>query len=543
MLRAWRSPVTLTIMIAVLTALATLAAVTTARGQVQRQLEREATALAGRIERALDANLGTVAGVGVGLPDVLDGLDHDRFAASFDPLSAAGLLAQVGAVSLVQPVTPDDLEPFLDGLVPSVRDTLELRLADEPGEHLVVTHTWPFEPNRAVLGLDVRTVDVASPDALRAAEEQRTVMTAPYELVQGPPGSLATITYLPVSSGPAPLLLAVAVRPQDLVDRVLAPIPGVIFRLRYAGDDVEVARAGDPGATQRLSTEVPVELYGRSWWLRLEGDPRPAGSLARLGPWLLPVLVGAALLALTLVQRRGERRLAATNAELAEANRVKDELLAAVSHDVRAPLTVIGGLVATLERQPAGPLLLREALPRIGRQVERVSDLVDDLLVTATGRGSEHLERRPTDLVGLTRQLVDDLGVGTVNADHDRLEVLVEQRSIERILTNLLTNAERHGAPPVEVEIRRVADHAELTVRDHGSGIDPHHAEAIFDPFAQVGRRRAGGIGLGLTIALRLAQANGAKLRVEPGPDTGAAFKLEVPLVATDAQEGAGTGR
>lgn len=530
-------------MIVVLTALVTLAAVTTARSGVQRQFEREATALAGRIERALDANLGTVAGVGVNLPDVLDGLDHDRFAASFDPLAAGGLLAQVGAVSLVQPVTPDGLGPFIDELAPAVRDTLELRLADEAGDHLLVTHTWPLEPNRAVLGLDVRTVGVARPDALRAAEEQRTVMTAPYEPVQGPPGSLATITYLPVTSGSAPLLLAVAVRPQDLLDRILAPTPGVSVRLRHAADDVEVARAGDPGATQRLSTEVPVELYGRSWWLHLEGDPRPPGSLARLGPWLLPVLLGAALLALTLVQRRGEVRLAATNAELTEANRVKDEVLAAVSHDVRAPLTVIGGLVATLERQPADPRLLGEALPRIGRQVQRVSDLVDDLLVTATGRGYEHLELTPTDLVGLTRQLADDLGVGTVQAHDDRLEVLVDPRSIERILDNLLTNAVRHGAPPVEVQIRRVADHAELTVRDHGPGIDPDHAEEIFDPFAQVGRRRAGGIGLGLTIALRLAHANGGELRVASGPETGAGFVLEVPLVRTDAQEGAAPGR
>lgn len=489
--------------------------------------------MAGRIQRALDANLGTVAGVGVGLPAVLDGLDHDRFAASFDPLAEAGLLAQVEAVSLIQAVAPERLAPFVDGLAPAVRDDLELRLDDDPGDHLLVTHTWPLEPNRAVLGLDVRTVDVARPYALRAVREQRPVMTTPYEPVQGPPGSLATITYLPAGSDRSATLLAAVVRPQDLLERNLVPTPGLVVRVRAGTDDLEVARVGDPAAPARWIAEAPIDAYGQSWVLRLQGDPRPPGPLTRLGPWLLPILVGAALLALVALRRAGERQLAATNAELTEAVRVKDELLAAVSHDVRVPLTVIGGLVDTLERQPADGRLLREALPRIGRQVQRVRDLVDDLLVTAAGRGPEVLERVPTDLVALTRQVVEDTGVGTLHAGRGHLEVLVDPRSVERILTNLLTNAERHGEPPVEVELQAVGDRARLTVGDHGSGIAPEHQEVIFDAFGRVGRRRAGSIGLGLTIALRLAQLNDGTLRLEPHPGAGARFVLELPLSET----------
>ena len=543
MRRAWHSPATLTVAIVLLTALATLAAVSTSRAQVQRQVDREAVDVAGRIQRALDANLGTVAGVGVGLPAVLDGLDHDRFAASFDPLAEAGLLAQVAAVSLIQVVEPDRLDPFLDALAPAVRDDLELRLDDDAAEHLLVTHTWPLEPNRAALGLDVGSVEVPRLSALRAVGEQRTVMTAPYEPVQGPPGSPATITYLPAGSGPSPLLLAAVVRPQDLVERVLVPAPGLTVRVRAGPDDLEVARVGDPAAPSRWIAEAPIEAYGQSWLLRVEGDPRPPGLLTRLGPWLLPILVGAALLALVTVRRAAERQLAATNAALTEAVRVKDELLAAVSHDVRAPLTVIGGLVATLERQPADGQLLRDALPRIGRQVQRVRDLVDDLLVTTTGSGPDLLERVPTDLVALTRQVVEDLGVGTVHSEHDHLEVLVDPRSVERILTNLLTNAARHGEPPVEVELQAVGRRARLTVLDHGTGIDPEHEGVIFDAFGRVGRRRAGSVGLGLTIALRLAQLNDGTLVLEAHPGVGARFVLELPRSETDAQGGASPGR
>lgn len=519
----------------------------------QRRLDSHTTHLAADLERTLATSIAAVAGVGTGLVAELPGLDPAVFDARLDLLAATGLLDTVTSVSLVQPAAADDLEEAQAGWHPSVRDRIDPPTGPGP-EHLLITHLWPPDRPPAAVGIDITSIPEHREAARHAMDQGRITSSDPFVLLQDPDERTSAVTYLPLTgdTGRSVGLLGVAVRHQALLDSVGRALPGVEDQLVHVPTGTVVASLGTDDAGGRLTAATEFDLYGQHWQLRAAGDPRPPGSIARIAPWLLPTvtgLAGAALFGLVLARRStrlaealaeertrelraADAELRRANAELAATSAVKDEVLAAVSHDVRAPLTVIGGLARTLLYRPAEPALVADAVGRIAHQVDRLEALVGDLLITAAGRDPGPDDRRRVDLDALTRRVVDDLGIGTVVSPQVEAPVQVTPLDVERILENLLNNAARHGDPPVDVEVTRHRDHVELAVRDHGPGIDPEHGTEIFDPFHQVGRRREGGIGLGLTIALRLARANGGDLRHERPPGTGARFVLFLPLAA-----------
>jgi len=332
----------------------------------------------------------------------------------------------------------------------------------------------------------------------------------------------------------------VVVRHQVLLDRWRIPAPGLRDEIVHVDSGTVVAASGEPAGG--LAGARGFELYGQSWEVRTTGDPRPRLSLGRNAVWLLPTLVGLIVAAgLGLVVSRRSARIARAmvdertveleeaNQELAEADRVKDELLAAVAHDVRAPLTAIGGLARTIAAHPDDEPLVTTAISRVVRQVDRLDELVGDLLSLASGHDPHHDQVEAVDLVALAERTVADLGIGAVVASVDSAPVRAAPRDLQRIIDNLVTNADRHGRPPVVITVDRDEDAVTLAVRDHGPGVAPDAADTIFDAFQQVGRRRDGGIGLGLTIALRLAHTNGGDLRCEPPLDGGARFVLSLP--------------
>lgn len=547
-LRAAAAPIAVAAMI-----IAVAWPLTTARfdAQAQRRLDTHTGHLAANVEQALAASTAAIAGVGTGLVDQLPGLDPAVFDARLEQVAAAGLLDTVTGVALAVPVATTELDAATQRWHPTVRARVEPRPGPGPG-HLLVIHVWPEERAQPVLGLDLTTVGQLDAAARAATDQRRITASEPFVLPGDPDDRSSTVTYLPLSDedGHVVGLLGVAVRHQPLLETAGTALPGVEDELVHLPSGIVTARIGQRDARSRLAAATAFELYGQRWELRARGDPRPPDSIIRMAAWLLPLTAGlaggaafgqvlarrSARLAAALVTERtrelreADAQLRRINEELAATSAVKDEVLAAVSHDVRAPLTVIGGLARTLQRRPEDPALVADAVGRIAHQVERLEALVGDLLTTAAGRDPDPATRHRVDLDALTRRVVEEQGIGAVCSEPIDAWVVVAPLDIERILSNLLHNAERHGDPPVQVTLHAEDRHVEVAVRDHGPGIDPAHDTAIFDPFHQVGRRREGGIGLGLTISLRLARANHGQLRHEHPPEGGARFVLRLPL-------------
>lgn len=209
--------------------------------------------------------------------------------------------------------------------------------------------------------------------------------------------------------------------------------------------------------------------------------------------------------------------------------RLKDEFVAQVSHELRAPLTTIVGALQTLERvdgdAPEASALRSSAL----EGASRLRRLVEDLLM-ATRLGGSGIPTR----MGRTRvEEVVERAIADVPGS-DRVSVAVrgplpeiptDPDHVRRIVTNLVDNAVRHAAEPFEVEVGPAGRGVAITVTDHGSGLPPRVAA---DPF---GGEHASttGLGLGLRIAAGLAEAVGAEIEYRESPGGGATFELTLP--------------
>jgi two-component system sensor histidine kinase KdpD len=224
---------------------------------------------------------------------------------------------------------------------------------------------------------------------------------------------------------------------------------------------------------------------------------------------------------------------------LRRADRLKDALLAAVSHDLRTPLTTIKGIAHEIL---VGGDADRAAV--IEDEADRLSALVDGLLqlsqLDADALPLAIEVNTIDDLVGAALQRAEGaLGTHSVSVDLADWEMLIGRFDFAhtlRIVVNLLDNAAKYSPPdaPIEITASRRGAVIELAVVDHGRGIDPVEQERIFQPFYRAPGAVADvrGAGLGLAIARRLAQAQGGSLTVESTLGQRSRFILR--LVATD---------
>lgn len=234
---------------------------------------------------------------------------------------------------------------------------------------------------------------------------------------------------------------------------------------------------------------------------------------------------------------RFNEELNAANAKLAEAAQLKDDLLSMASHELRTPLTPILGFVELLDER--GENLdddQRQMLRSMGNNARRMLRLVDDLLVVSRA-AADMLVSRTEDVHvhEILAPLLDELGpaLGEVDLAVDGCCVTADPQHLQQIVTNLLTNAAKYGAPPVRVtavdaEPGRVA----LEVADQGPGVGHDFQERMWVRFEQKDRgdtRTASGTGLGLAIIRMLAEANGGSVRYRDGSPTGAVFTVELP--------------
>lgn len=255
--------------------------------------------------------------------------------------------------------------------------------------------------------------------------------------------------------------------------------------------------------------------------------------------FLVTAIVATQLLELVRAQSVERERLAAEAehaAALRDANRMKDVLLASVSHDLRTPLTTIKALAQNAAlRGDEGARVIEE-------QADRLTRLVSDLLDLSRLKGGGFpvsLElNMAEDLIGAAIRQVAGLLNGRrvvphVDTTGPALAGRFDFVQSLRILSNLIENALRHSPPDAVVDIGAEREGEELvfTVSDRGPGIAPAERERIFEPFYRTHDTAPDGVrtGLGLSIARRLAELQGGTVDYAPRPGGGSTFIVRLP--------------
>lgn len=222
--------------------------------------------------------------------------------------------------------------------------------------------------------------------------------------------------------------------------------------------------------------------------------------------------------------------------QLREVDRSKNAFLAAVSHDLRTPLTVVDGMAATLRR--LGHQLSAEDRTRIEEalvtQTGRLSRLLDDLLdLDRLARGTAASEPEDLDATTVVQEAIDHLpGVARVELDTPAsLPVRLDRTQLERIVANLINNADKYAPEgPIEVTLRAEDGGVRLQVDDHGPGIPAAQRERILEPFHRLEVDRGQpGTGIGLAVVAEFVRLQRGELRVEDRPGGGARFVVVLP--------------
>jgi PAS domain S-box-containing protein len=241
-----------------------------------------------------------------------------------------------------------------------------------------------------------------------------------------------------------------------------------------------------------------------------------------------------------------------------EANRVKDEFLTLVSHELRSPLNAILGYGALLRRGRLDVQEVKHAADVIERSGKAQAQLIDDLL--DTGRiisGKLRLEVGPVDLISVIEQAIQTIRpaadakgisietdlpseIGQITGDPSRLQ---------QVVWNLLSNAVKFTPQGgrVEARLERADPYIRISVSDTGKGISPDFLPYVFERFRQAdssSARRHGGLGLGLSLVKYLVELHGGTIdATSAGEDRGATFNVTLPVraVATPLGEASGT--
>ena len=232
----------------------------------------------------------------------------------------------------------------------------------------------------------------------------------------------------------------------------------------------------------------------------------------------------------------------------------RDELMSVAAHEIRTPLAslrlYLDALIKSADRGALDPVETGIRLRKAQRQCDRLNILLSNLLDVSrspTRRLSVVLE--PVDLIAIVRGVCDRF---RDQFTHQRrtLDVITpvevlwgdwDRMRLEQVLTNLLTNAQKHApGAPVRVEVAlRADDLVAVTVADEGPGIKPEDRAGIFERTAQP-TAATGGMGVGLWIASQIVTAFGGTIQIDDAPGHGAAFTFVLPRRPTSKSLSAG---
>lgn len=244
-----------------------------------------------------------------------------------------------------------------------------------------------------------------------------------------------------------------------------------------------------------------------------------------------------------LLQREQAAREAAE-----QANRIKDEFLAVVSHELRSPLNPILGWSQLLKRGQLSPEKTAQALEIIERNAKLQVQLIGDLLdISRILRGKLSLEKKPTDLDAVITASIETVRTAAeaksiqVKTITTPCTVIGDYGRLQQIVWNLLSNAIKFTPAGGQVTITTTCqeNHAQIKVTDTGKGISPDFLPFVFEHFQQEDystTRKFGGLGLGLAIARQLVELHEGAIAVDsPGEDQGATFTVQIPTATSRA--------
>jgi PAS domain S-box-containing protein len=314
-------------------------------------------------------------------------------------------------------------------------------------------------------------------------------------------------------------------------------------RIFGVDDDVEVTyelyqSLLAPEAREQIAATVEAAIESGESYEVDHRVVRPDGSEAyvhsraqvSIGDEVEPTrLIGVTMDITTRVRAEQELRHAVeaereVAARLREVDELKSSILSAVSHELRTPLTSIHGLSVLLQDriEELGSEQRQEIVDHLVAESERLADLLSDLL----------------DLDRLRRGVVGSIVERRQHSERfelelDDIEFDLDASKLERIVENLVVNAEKYAGEDARVVIRTslLDDVLSIRVEDDGPGVPDALREAIFEPFnrgdAELGY--APGTGIGLSLVKRFAQLHGGAARVEPSSQGGAAFIVTIP--------------
>jgi signal transduction histidine kinase/CheY-like chemotaxis protein len=242
--------------------------------------------------------------------------------------------------------------------------------------------------------------------------------------------------------------------------------------------------------------------------------------------------------------KAAEQELRRAKDEAERASEAKSEFLATLSHELRTPLTPVLLTVSLIESNPGLPDDLREDIATIRRNVELESRLISDLLdLTRITKGKLELDRQEIDLHLIVRSAVDICqreasAKVTVDLAASRHTVRGDGTRLQQVFWNLINNAIKFTPANGAITVRSTDagdGRVRVEVTDTGAGIDPAVLPRLFNAFEQGdvrATRQQAGLGLGLAISKRLAEAHGGTIvATSAGRGCGATFAVELPVI------------
>ncbi|MCU1420592.1 MAG: histidine kinase [Microbacteriaceae bacterium] len=319
-------------------------------------------------------------------------------------------------------------------------------------------------------------------------------------------------------------------RGQDALDALITRTRES-FRLssvRVIADDGVVVSSGEFSDSDHL-TVLPV---GERGTLELRG-PDLAASERRLLS-VIAVQIDAALEHNALVKTAGEVE------PLAQADRMRSALLAAVGHDLRRPLTAATAAVTGLRSPDVAwsDSDRDELLATAQESLETLAELVTDLLdVSRLQAGALAVTTEPLPVQDVVLAALDELGLGPADVElgiaDDLPEVRADHALLQRVIVNLLENARRFSkvGQPVRISASTFGGSVEIRVADTGPGVPPDRRDDIFVPFQRLGDTdNSTGLGLGLALSKGFVEGMGGTLRADDTPGGGLTMVIALPV-------------